>query len=101
MQRPEIREFIEAPYRLIYRVHPSAIEVLSYWLMLHAYPKPDSDDYGTVDAGWASCFVDTEDSVEAETRAHALIAEHGWDSEEVEELVPFVQSLLRPGGQRR
>jgi plasmid stabilization system protein ParE len=28
-QQPDIREFIEAPYRLIYRVHPSAIEVLS------------------------------------------------------------------------
>jgi plasmid stabilization system protein ParE len=29
VQRPEIREFVEAPYRLIYRVHASAIEVLS------------------------------------------------------------------------
>ena len=27
--RPEIRELIEWPYRLVYRVHPDAIELLS------------------------------------------------------------------------
>jgi plasmid stabilization system protein ParE len=27
--RPEVREFIEWPYRLIYRVRPDAIETLS------------------------------------------------------------------------
>ena len=27
--RPEIRELIEWPYRLVYRVHPDTIEVLS------------------------------------------------------------------------
>jgi hypothetical protein len=59
-----------------------------YWLMLHAHPKPDSEDYGTVDAGWASCFVNSDDVAEAETRSRELIAEHGWDSEEIEEAKP-------------
>ena len=27
--RPEVRELIEWPYRLVYRVHPDAIEILS------------------------------------------------------------------------
>ena len=29
MSRPELRELIEAPYRVIYRVHPTAIEVVA------------------------------------------------------------------------
>ena len=56
-----------------------------YWLMIHAHPRPESDDYGTVDAGWASCFVNTADASEAEARARDLLADTGWDSEELED----------------
>jgi hypothetical protein len=56
-----------------------------YWLMLYAHPKPSSEDYGASDAGWASCFVNTDDASTAESRARELIDKCGWDSEEIEE----------------
>ena len=53
--------------------------------MLHAHPRPDSNEYGETDAAWASCFVKTTDLVEAEMRARAFLADAGWDTELLEE----------------
>ena len=56
-----------------------------YWVMLQTHPRPDSDDYGQKDAAYASCFVATMDAAEAEERAREALAEHGWDSDELED----------------
>jgi plasmid stabilization system protein ParE len=38
VQRAEIRELLEPPYRLIYRVQPEAIEVLAVLHSRQAFP---------------------------------------------------------------
>ena len=56
-----------------------------YWLMLYAHPRPNADDYGVIDAAWASCFVNGDDLRDAEARAREFLALAGWDTEELEE----------------
>jgi hypothetical protein len=65
-----------------------------YWLMLFAHPQPANSEYGTVDAAWVSCFVNTDDAEEAEASARSLLADGGWDTEELEDAKPVVREDL-------
>jgi hypothetical protein len=56
-----------------------------YFLVLAAHPKADNPDYGSIDGALASCWVKAISAEEAESAARALLDDHGWHTEELDE----------------
>lgn len=57
-----------------------------YFLVLGAHPKPDHDEYGTVDGAYVSAFAGAAASAAAAERAaRDLIAKRGWYSDDLDE----------------
>ena len=63
-----------------------------HFLVFLAHPKPSSDDYGSVDGAYISCWVNESVLSAADLVARQFIDDAGWDVEELDEAYPISEN---------
>jgi hypothetical protein len=63
-----------------------------HFLVFLAHPKPSSDDYGSVDGAYVSCWVNEPVASAAELVARQFIDDAGWDIQELDEAHPISEN---------